>query len=286
MVCFGYATRDVRSCYAIVKQILINPDIEKVVLISHSQGGIITSMVIDWALQELPQDLVRKIEVYTFGNAANHFNSPARSTTPDSYSSISQSFDSSSGNAPSSGSIDPPGNLHMPASRTHNDEPLENIEDRAIYYIEHYAHTTDYVSLISVLHFKTLKHPQGHIPNYIGRVFARTSEETSGHQFVQHYLDGMFPIEKTESGQYTAIEESEFMNSDLYIVEGLEVPKGSLGPINDVDPYEGKLDAPWIAESCQDARLTTYNSSEQGRVVKVKDMSRLWRYLNGRTPPQ
>lgn len=50
-------------------------------MILHSQGGIEGGLVIDWLLDELPQDLLHKLEVYTFGNAANHFNNPRQSST-------------------------------------------------------------------------------------------------------------------------------------------------------------------------------------------------------------
>ncbi|KAJ5100062.1 hypothetical protein N7532_007063 [Penicillium argentinense] len=77
---FAYATGDVRRAYVLLKQELLNPDCHKVVIILHSQGGIEGSLVIDWLLDELPQDLLTKLEVYTFGNAANHFNNPRQSS--------------------------------------------------------------------------------------------------------------------------------------------------------------------------------------------------------------
>src|SRR5689334_2266035 len=74
----GYATYDTRVAYAIIKKLLYDPKFSKIVFILHSQGGIEGGLVLDWLLQELPQDLLQKIEVYTFGNAANHFNNPHR----------------------------------------------------------------------------------------------------------------------------------------------------------------------------------------------------------------
>lgn len=62
-----------------VKKALSDEKNTKVVFILHSQGGIEGSAIIDWLLQELPQNLLSKLEVYTFGNAANHFNNPFRS---------------------------------------------------------------------------------------------------------------------------------------------------------------------------------------------------------------
>ncbi|RUP44114.1 hypothetical protein BC936DRAFT_149919 [Jimgerdemannia flammicorona] len=69
---FGYVTDDARQVYANVKNELLKKDVNKVVFIAHSQGGIIASMVVDRLLATLPEDAVRKLEVYTFGNAANH----------------------------------------------------------------------------------------------------------------------------------------------------------------------------------------------------------------------
>ncbi|KAG6357040.1 hypothetical protein INS49_014916 [Diaporthe citri] len=76
---FGYATKDIRRCYVEVKKALSDEKNTKVVFILHSQGGIEGGAIIDWLLQELPQNLLSKLEVYTFGNAANHFNNPFRS---------------------------------------------------------------------------------------------------------------------------------------------------------------------------------------------------------------
>jgi len=67
----------------LLKKQLLSPNCDKVVIILHSQGGIEGSMVIDWLLDELPQDLLQKLEVYTFGNAANHFNNPRQSSKCD-----------------------------------------------------------------------------------------------------------------------------------------------------------------------------------------------------------
>lgn len=132
--CFTYATGDVRSAYRLIKKALFNPDCDKVVLILHSQGGIEGGLVIDWLLDELPQNLLHRLEVYTFGNAANHFNNPlcachSGSTTPG--------------------------------------KPGTHKATRSVAYIEHYANTNDPISWLGVLRFTD-------IPNrYIGRLFVR-----------------------------------------------------------------------------------------------------------------
>jgi hypothetical protein len=50
--------------------------IKKVVFILHSQGGIEGGLILDWLLAECPRHQLRRMEIYTFGCAANHFNNP------------------------------------------------------------------------------------------------------------------------------------------------------------------------------------------------------------------
>jgi hypothetical protein len=55
----------------LIKEALLNEEYQKVVFVLHSQGGIEGGLVIDWLLDEIPQDRMQRLEVYTFGNAAN-----------------------------------------------------------------------------------------------------------------------------------------------------------------------------------------------------------------------
>ncbi|KAJ5682990.1 hypothetical protein N7462_006155 [Penicillium macrosclerotiorum] len=133
--CFGYATADVRKGYNLIKDALLDPHVEKIVLILHSQGGIEGGMAIDWLLDEFPGDLLHQLEVYTFGNAANHFNNP-RCTC-------------------------------QPVSKEQCVPGDQGIARRSIGFIEHYANSGDCISWLGVLRFAT-------IPNqYLGRLFVR-----------------------------------------------------------------------------------------------------------------
>ncbi|KAI5818249.1 hypothetical protein BZA77DRAFT_307766 [Pyronema omphalodes] len=76
--CFFYTTNDIRLTYAHLKKDLMNPRIQRVVAIAHSQGGIILSVALDLLFAELACENLAKLEVYTFGCAANHFNNPRR----------------------------------------------------------------------------------------------------------------------------------------------------------------------------------------------------------------
>jgi hypothetical protein len=117
---FAYATKDIRDAYVEIKAALIAPKHKKVVLIVHSQGGIIGSLIVDWLLDEVPQDLLHKLEVYTFASASNHFNNPYRGQR---------------GAQAAAGSALP--------------EP----HAKAIRYIEHYANSEDFVSKWGVLEY-------------------------------------------------------------------------------------------------------------------------------------
>lgn len=219
---FGYATGDVREAYKVVKDKLYNPQYSKVVFILHSQGGIEGGLVLDWLLQEMPQDLLAKLEVYTFGNAANHFNNPhlhvkaqesqrehcaaalamrhhGESAMPMRDSPVEYKVSASPvarrGDLSMTSHHDDDDHKNTAAATTHPAHPIPTTADRVIAHVEHYAHTTDFVALWGVLHFATSQLANKQLPRFIGRVFARTSSR-GGHQFCQHYLDGMFPLEK------------------------------------------------------------------------------------------
>ncbi|KAL2856480.1 hypothetical protein BJY01DRAFT_231340 [Aspergillus pseudoustus] len=74
----GFQTRATRITHRIIKELLLDPSVDRVVIIAHSQGGIITSQVLDTLYTELRDLDLQKLEVYTFGNAALRFNNPRR----------------------------------------------------------------------------------------------------------------------------------------------------------------------------------------------------------------
>lgn len=131
---FAYATGDVRSAYPLVKKAMLDPACEKVVLILHSQGGIEGGLVIDWLLDEMPQDLLEQLEVYTFANAANHFNNPRLTW------------------------------------RCENDERARTRRRAkwSIRYIEHYTNLADPISWLGALRFANIPN------RYMGRLFVRS----------------------------------------------------------------------------------------------------------------
>ena len=79
---FGYMTSDIRIVYNTLKSALLDPVLKRVVVVAHSQGGIITAAALDALYADVPPAAFKKLEVYTFGCAANHFNNP-RTWGPD-----------------------------------------------------------------------------------------------------------------------------------------------------------------------------------------------------------
>lgn len=151
----SYPANDVREGFAMVQKALCE-DYDKVVIILHSQGGIDGSLMLDWLYASVPEAALGKIEVYTFGNAANHFNNPQRVVM-----------------VPSDGG-----------------EKL--MDTRVIKHIEHYANSEDYVARLGVLHYASLPLHDSMNNKYEGRVFKRKGV---GHLLNQHYLGTMFPLD-------------------------------------------------------------------------------------------
>ncbi|KAI1385196.1 uncharacterized protein F4822DRAFT_438113 [Hypoxylon trugodes] len=314
---FGYATSDVRMAYKIIKEKLYNPKYTKVIFILHSQGGIEGGLVLDWLLQELPQDLLSKLEVYTFGNASNHFNNPHRHVesqsseqkypltdthiptviaeipltdspveTQSSRRRLSNgsksSFEVNGGRVPTLTSLSKESTVSRATAYT------VPASDRAIAHVEHYAHTTDFVALWGILHFVTNERASPEMPRYIGRVFRRSSPR-GGHQFCQHYLNGMFPLARDAKGEFIGCaERNEFMDSIVEVAkkgtekedirEAVENAWSMLESSG--EEVNGVKDEVAIHGSFYEKK-----SELNDGTVRVKDLSRLWQYRNGRSPP-
>jgi hypothetical protein len=263
---FTYVTQDIRNGYAVLKDALSNPQYKKIVFIIHSQGGIEGGLIIDWLCAEVSRELMEKLEVYTFGNAANHFNNPV---------SIMQS-EAESNSASEEIAV-------VPSS------------SRTIKHIEHYANDGDFVSRWGVLHFASGGNMQGRNNRYSGRVFERHGK---GHQFNQHYLDTMFPLDQSPNGHGVS-KENPFMDSEVQIAES---PKSQ--DLQLVAPENGGKDALAVTEKVanddsepkvkvrnltfppQRASFSLLSSTTRPSAQKVAYYSRLWQYRNGMSPPK
>lgn len=297
----SYATCDTRVCYRLVKEKLYDLAIKKVILILHSQGAIEGGLVVDWILQELPQDLLSKLEVYTFGNAANHFHNPHRHVVSqqlarvDPTSIIETLTTTTTTQLPcvndeaTTGhdrTARPPSSRRVSVTSTTSVERHPTAQDRAILHVEHYAHMTDFTALWGVLHFATSSRATRTVPRFVGRLFIRASNR-GGHQFCQHYMDGMFPLSTDpETGRFVgAAEDNEFMERAVQIGED-----GDASRI-----VREAFDTSWsgrgfgMGHVANDVRVHDACAASRppaGVVVRVKEMSRLWQYRNGRIPEE
>lgn len=131
--CFCYTTEDTRIVYQYLKEQLMDDTIKKCVVIAHSQGGIILSNALDLIYADLPQHNISKLEIYTFGNAANHFNNP------------------------------------MLAPNDQSAPTNESDGTRLIKHIEHYCNEWDFVARFGSMRF--CKNPPDN--RFVGRMFVR-----------------------------------------------------------------------------------------------------------------
>ena len=287
--CFSYRTHAVRVTYATLKPLLADPQVSKLVLIGHSQGGIIVSLALDQLFAELPPENMAKLEVYTFGSAASHFSNPLISLNK---------------SRPSS-----------PSPRIHFDGPASPANPQhAIAYIEHYANEYDMIPRWGVLYCA------GNIQNslYAGTVFVRLG--ASGHFFNQHYLSGMFSIPKrgtkstdiefldqvvsisTTSTNRNAGDFSKHNRENIVSIlrknTGIELGTGDVihaggggqGSVSSPSsPHTPGTPNPFIKKQ----PVMMFSRTNSGEVVAeqasgktVRELSRLWKYLGGSSPSE
>ncbi|KAK7548255.1 hypothetical protein BKA81DRAFT_225384 [Phyllosticta paracitricarpa] len=157
--CFRYNTADVRCVYEMLKLQILEPGADKVVLLAHGQGACVASLALDRMLLEVPSKSLGKLEIFTFGCAASHFNNPL------SHSYLTILLQNSALNP-------------VLSSRPRHVVPI----------IEHYANENDPFARWGVLN-STRDCPG---QRFAGQVFI--NKDASGHLFNQHYLDAMFAL--------------------------------------------------------------------------------------------
>ena len=188
---------------------LLNPSITKVVIIAHSQGALILSLTIDRMFAELPFAAMSKLEIYTFGSAAAHFNNPLKFCSHiDRNLRMRDSLDDQNHHqATHEGSGEQLSVISQPSLRdyTYDGTQKDSVHCRPhsrtigrtnegnehiIPVIEHYCNEFDLVPRWGVLD-NVRSQPQY---RYAGCVFVH--RQTSGHLFNRHYLDTMFPMDR------------------------------------------------------------------------------------------
>ncbi|KAK0654439.1 hypothetical protein DIS24_g5239 [Lasiodiplodia hormozganensis] len=249
----NYSTQDIRDAYKLVKEALMDDQRKKVVLILHSQGALQGSLMIDWLLAELSEDILHKLEVYTFGNAANHFNNPAKSS---SYSNHEE------------------------------DGQGRRRKEKAIRYIEHYVNDEDMVARWGVLHFI-------HVPNrFMGRLFQRKGTGHLLNQHYLNYMFPLGSDNRVLDKNDFMDSEVDLDHDDFDVDrEGLEDSLCELLSGSDTDSDSDTSETTAIVNDFNSPVLpiasahSLANSSRRlPKHPKVKDFSRLWQYRNGRSP--
>ncbi|OLN91640.1 hypothetical protein CCHL11_06597 [Colletotrichum chlorophyti] len=201
--CFYFGTTDTRKCYALIAAAL-NPELkrEKVVLILHSQGGLQGSLILDWLLAHYSRATLKKLEIYTFGNAANHFNNPEINDNEHVVGHIEHY-----GNA--GDFVSQWGVLHF---------------KRQVAKSRKHDHGKDRLRLMPIVgNILGLDKRQN---TFFGRVFIN---KKWGHMLNQHYLDRIFPL----NADLTAVEETKgrptprsFLDSHMRSGRGLSKHDG------------------------------------------------------------
>jgi hypothetical protein len=253
-------------------------------------------MIIDKLHAEIRQDLLAKLEVYSFGNAASHFNNPCRSLR---------------------GNLDR--HTESPQDLRHNLETgnatKELITRRAIRHVEHYANSLDALARLGVLGSTVSNIFKGaterNRTNFAGSIFESCGN--GGQLFCHDYLDETFPLKRCAEGEGIggsgfegALEnENLFMESmlsrseeDLIRREDLEMSYfGVHGELPGVSAEEEKVGARinndsvgprmrrhMYEENWPKTDLPSGADPPKRYEFKVKDMSRLWLYVNGKKP--
>ncbi|KAK2760303.1 hypothetical protein FQN54_002371 [Arachnomyces sp. PD_36] len=265
---FSYNTYCTRYTYDYVKARLADPGVKKVVLLGHSQGGIEISMVLDLLFADMPVENISKLEVYTFGCAASHFNNPLRAIEPNS----------------------------------------QTARARVIPYMEHYANSDDLVTRWGVLYnvctaptnsfmgkIFVRRNATGHLLNqhYLSNMFPLPGEKpdsTDGTSFLDQVADvyekltlrrkrlamtNCPPVRQTPRhpyGSFTGSNDLEQLNpaSDV-----LDLDDGSSG-------FRFVTRGRQISEGGQPLKPNKNGHMPSGRTVR--ELSRLWRYMGGMDP--
>ncbi|KAL9100758.1 MAG: hypothetical protein Q9163_003907 [Psora crenata] len=258
---FAYKTTDVRVAYEQVKAVLCDPTVSKVVLIGHSQGGIIISLVVDQLFDQLPSSTMSKLEIYTFGSAASHFSNPPISPKP-ARSAMKQ--------------------------------------ERVIPYIEHYANEYDMVPRWGVLYStrEILSNryagsvfvrmgASGHLFNqhYMDAIFPSQQPESDSLEdmplLADSFLDKFVDVDvEVVSRRHTLVAEQLGVvrgDTGLQFGDGGILPDANDGLVNGARKGTNPL---LIFGRTNSGRLVTGDA----RGMTVRELSRLWRYQGGRSP--
>ena len=258
---FSYHTSDVRVATACLSLALEDPTVKKIVILAHSQGGLILSLVLDRLYAVLPAPLFAKLEIYTMGSAASFFHNPFVKHLSPNNAEVADTVKRLSKSA-----TDPPSLITTAEedAMTPQETLKPAIPNQLIHTIEHYVNGRDMVPRWGVLQHILL----GTTIDYSGRVFVH--QRASGHFFKEHYLDVMFPLadlQRIKDGDPHI-----FLNHRVHM-ENRE--------------FDGPKSKWWGIFRAYTDEIPGNDSHGAGpsRVpeqnLSVRDLSKLWRYMGG-----
>ena len=249
----------------------MDPTVTKVVLIGHSQGGIIVSLALDHLLSELPASCMSKLEIYTFGSAASHFCNPLLSLPTR------------------------PTDAKSSTNRTEINLSDNNDPKHLIPHIEHYANELDMIPRWGVLHSvcDILEN------RYAGSVFVRIG--ASGHLFNQHYMDSMFPLPKKDTtnlldsflDRVVKVDKKLSFNRDQTAFKDVRIMRReSESELRFGNGEEIPVETPlMVPDRNLEGGVMTFARTDSGRLMaeqaegkSVRELSRLWMYQGGFSP--
>ncbi|KAF2404013.1 hypothetical protein EJ06DRAFT_471550 [Trichodelitschia bisporula] len=257
---FCYSTSDVRSAYTTIKAALTSETNKKVVLILHSQGAIEGGLIIDWLFAELPRPHLEKLEVYTFGAAANHFNNPHITTSAAAH-------------------------------------PSRHPHAKVVKHIEHYVNTGDFVAQIGALNYCRVagrfmgrlfqRSASGHLLNehYLRTMFPLNEARTAVAP-QNDFMNAEVVVSRNEEGGHER--EAARPHGALTLAPGArggrredlassmawtgeEEEKVEVGYVEDINTPVTPI-----------RRAGTFGAEG---ILRVRDFSRLWLYRDGGCPP-
>lgn len=187
---FTYTTTDIRTVYRGISELIQDPQVEKVVLIAHSQGCIEVGLALDWLYVTRPMEQIAKIEVYTFGNAANHWNCPQHESGHRVIQHV-EHYANTGDWVARFGVIFFRGlDRWRPCTHVQKALPVSGVAAGAGISKDEEEH----VDLRN---------------RFVGKLFLR---DGSGHQFNQHYLTNLFTMDR---GNNIVLDSNPFMRSDV-----------------------------------------------------------------------
>jgi hypothetical protein len=320
---FAYPTLDIRKAYSAIATLLSDPSVKKLVLVAHSQGAIEAGMVLDWLYATMSRDQVAKLELFTFGNAGNHWNCPVDGGTGgvagrvirhvEHYANsgdwvarfgilhFRQKVEKYTGESKGSMAVETSSGLVNSAEGSSPGSPASALVDSPIamtkaqpQQMQSQANAqaatptstpSKRQSTFTLESRATLRNQKN---RFVGRLFLRP--DSSGHQMNQHYLDHFFPLQEYDDAEGTKRVKVADGPSATAAVDGdgrHEERKAFMDEIVDQELLHNDDTVVPVSKGKEQAVKTgvkTRSARQAQTGTTVKQLSRLWQYRDGNTP--